>query len=74
MTVMSEGLLLNSKSIKMGREEGVFKLSHTTTSCNCLPLVNHLAVIHLRFCGGLKCQCSISCQAKSVSNSCQANI
>ena len=30
MTVMSEGLLLNSKNIKMGREEGVFKLySHS---------------------------------------------
>ena len=27
MTVMSKGLLLNSKYIKMGREEGVFKLS-----------------------------------------------
>ena len=27
MTVMSEGMLLNSKYIKMGREEGVFKLS-----------------------------------------------
>ena len=27
MTVMSEGLFLNSKYIKMGREEGVFKLS-----------------------------------------------
>ena len=27
MTVMSEGLLLNSKYIKMGREEGFFKLS-----------------------------------------------
>ena len=26
MTVMSEDLLLNSKYIKMGREEGVFKL------------------------------------------------
>ena len=25
--VMSEGLLLNSKYIKMGRKEGVFKLS-----------------------------------------------
>ena len=25
MTVMSESLLLNSKYIKMGREEGVFK-------------------------------------------------
>ena len=66
MTVMSEGLLLNSKYIKMGLEEGVFKLSSH----------NHLllAVIHLRFCDGLKRRCSISCQAKSVSNSCQANI
>ena len=27
MTVISEGLLLNSKYIKMGREERVFKLS-----------------------------------------------
>ena len=27
MTVTSEGLLLNSKYIKMGREEGFFKLS-----------------------------------------------
>ena len=27
MTVMSEGLLVNSKYIKMGREEGRFKLS-----------------------------------------------
>ena len=27
MTEMSEGLLLNSKYIKMGREERVFKLS-----------------------------------------------
>ena len=27
MTVMSEGLLLNSKYMKMGREERVFKLS-----------------------------------------------
>ena len=26
MTVISEGLLLNSNYIKMGREEGVFKL------------------------------------------------
>ena len=30
MTVMSDDLLLNSKYIKMGREEGVFKLySHS---------------------------------------------
>ena len=34
MTVMSEGLLLNSKYIKMGREEGVFQALLTQ-----LPLV-----------------------------------
>ena len=49
MTVMSEGLLLNSKYIKMGREEGAFKLSpHTATSCKCLPC--GLTVINLRLC------------------------
>ena len=50
MTVMSEGLLLNSKYFKMGREEGVFKLSfsHTATSCKCLPY--GLTVIYLRLC------------------------
>ena len=38
MAVMSEGVLLNSKYIKMGREEGVFSsFTHTATSCNCLP-------------------------------------
>ena len=37
MTVMSEGLLVNSKYIKMGREEGFFlSFPHTATSCNCL--------------------------------------
>ena len=62
MTVMSEGLLLNSEEyIKMGREEGGFSsFPHTTTSCNCLPIVNHLAVIYLRLCDGLKCRCSFS--------------
>ena len=35
MTVMSEGLLLNSKHIKMGREEGGFQALLTQ-----LPLVN----------------------------------
>ena len=35
MTVMSEGLLLNSKYIKMGREEGGFQALLTQ-----LPLVN----------------------------------
>ena len=38
MTVTSEGLLLNSKCIKMGREEGGFSsFSHTATPCKCLP-------------------------------------
>ena len=38
MTVTSEGLLLNSKYIKMGREEvGFLSFPHTATSCNCLP-------------------------------------
>ena len=38
MTVMSEGLLLNSKYIKMVREEGGgLSLPHTATSCKCLP-------------------------------------
>ena len=49
MTVMSEGLLLNSKHIKMGREEGGFQALLTQ-----LPLVNvcHavLTVFHLRLC------------------------
>ena len=60
MTEMSEGLLLNS----MGREDGGFQVFLTR-----LPLV---IVCHEQ--DGLKCRCSISCQAKSVSNSCQANI
>ena len=39
MTVMREGLLLNSKYIKMAREEGGFQAlpTQTATSCNCLP-------------------------------------
>ena len=49
MTVMSEGLLLNSKYIKMGREEGGFQAFLTQP-----PLVIFLpcglTVIHLRFC------------------------
>ena len=53
MTVMSEGLLLNSKYIKMGREERVFKLSSSfpfvkLSSCKRLPC--GLTVIHLRLC------------------------
>ena len=58
MTVMSEGLLLNSKYIKMGREDGGFQVFLTR-----LPLV---IVCHEQ--DGLKCRCSISCQAKSLSN------
>ena len=38
MTVMSEGFPLNSKYIKMGREEmGFSSLPRSATSCNCLP-------------------------------------
>ena len=51
MTVMSERLLLNSKYIKMGREEGgggVSSFSRTATPCKCLPC--GLTVIHLRLC------------------------
>ena len=50
MTVMSEGLLLNSKYIKMGREEGGFQalLTQPATSCKCSPC--DLTVIHLRLC------------------------
>ena len=51
MTVMSEGLLLKSKYIKMGRAEGGWGVSsfpHTATPRNCLP--SRLTVIHLRPC------------------------
>ena len=49
MTVMSEGLLLKSKYIKMGRAEGGWGVSsfpHTATPRNCLAC--GLTVIHLR--------------------------
>ena len=48
---MSEGLLLKSKYIKMGREEGEGGSSflHTATPRNCLPC--GLKVIHLRLRG-----------------------
>ena len=70
MTVMCEGLLLNSKYNKMGREEGGFQafLTHPPLVIVCHELIIQRAVIHLRLCDGLKCRCSISCQAKSVSN------
>ena len=49
MTVMSEGLLLNSNFIKMGREKrGGSSFPHTAPSCNCLPC--GLTVIHLWVC------------------------
>ena len=52
MTVMSEGLLLNSNYIKMGREKrgegGVSSFLYTATSCDCLPC--GLTVIHLQLC------------------------
>ena len=72
MTVMSEGLLLNSKYIKMGREEGGFQ-AFLKKLIVCHELIIWRG-IHLRFYNGLKCRCSISCQAKSVSSSFQANI
>ena len=37
MTEVSEGLPLNSKYIKMGREEGLSSFPHTATPRNCLP-------------------------------------
>ena len=42
MTVMSEGLLLNSKYIKMGREEGGFQALLTLLS---LVIVYHELII-----------------------------
>ena len=58
MIVMSEGLLLNSNYIKMGREKrgggggggggGVSSFPYTATSCDCLPC--GLTVIHLQLC------------------------
>ena len=42
MTVMSEGLLLNSKYIKMGREEGVFQALLTQPA---LVIVCHELII-----------------------------
>ena len=48
MTVMSEGLHLNSKYIKMGRRRGFSSFRHTATSCKRLPC--GLTVIHLRLC------------------------
>ena len=55
----------------MGREEGGFQAFLKEP-----PLVTDVCheIIHLRLCDGLKCRCSISCQAKWVSSSCQANI
>ena len=68
ITIMSESLLLNSKYIEMGREEGGFQvlLRQLPLVIVCHDRVNHLAVTHLRFCNGLKCQCSMPCQAESV--------
>ena len=46
MTAMSEGLLVNSKYIKMGREKGWFQSFLTLgTSCSYLPC--DVTVIHL---------------------------
>ena len=57
MTVMSEGLVLNSNYIKMGREKRgrggggggcVSSFPYTATCCDCLPC--GLTVIHLQLC------------------------
>ena len=49
MTVVSEGLLLHSKYIKMLRAmRGFSSFPHTVTSCKCLSC--GLTVIHLRLC------------------------
>ena len=64
MTVMSEGLLLNLKYIKMSREEGSFQALRTQLP---LAIVCHELIIwRLTIYDGLKCRCSMSCQAKSV--------
>ena len=47
MTEMSEGLVLNSKYIKMGLEEGLSSFPHTATPRYCLPC--GLTVIHLLY-------------------------
>ena len=39
MTVMSEGLLLNSKNIKIGREEGGFQALLTQPALVCHELI-----------------------------------
>ena len=52
MTVMREGLPLNSKKEKGSRKGGFSSFqSHSH-----LHEFNHLTVIHLRFCDGLKCR------------------
>ena len=66
MTVMSEGLLLNSKYIKMACEDEDFQVLLTQLP---LVIVCHELIIWrspLRLRDGLKCRCSMSCQAKSV--------
>ena len=65
MTVMSEGLLLNSKYIKMGRAEGGFQALLTQLPLEIVwhELIIWRAVNHLRFCDGLKCRCTV-CHVK----------
>ena len=59
MTVMSEGLLLNSKYIKMGREKGGFQALFTQP-----PLVIAQVFIHTR----LLCVNTISGSQRKISN------
>ena len=53
MTVMSEGLLLNSKYIKMGREEGVFKLSSSFFFIIILLYFFFMKIIFIFSCSGM---------------------
>ena len=58
MAVMSEGLLLNSKYIKMGREEGGFQAFLTQP-----PLVTQAAQAHY-----MNADMTLACQRCCVTN------
>ena len=51
MTVMSEGLLLNSKYIKMGREEGGFQAFLTQPPAPLVTVCHKLIIWRLTICG-----------------------
>ena len=56
ITLMSEGLPLNSKYIKMGREERGFQafLAQPPLVIVSHAVLNHLTVIHLRLCDHMR--------------------